>query len=365
MKIVFAEFPEWKSLSDQDKNALFQQGCELWTSDRNKGVQLFDYLIKNEFDSQKLEKFINQQQDGELALLCAKKFLNPADMDGFDLEKAQKYVNLAIEKGCALDSDYKNCFSDMAVDMVSGRLEELNHQLSNSMYEKNQDEQFYIFFGEECAVLNQFGGVDYLRQPFTPELELQPSGLIIAKDEPVLREDFTTGDLPAELAECMNEIARKIAEDPQSLTARYQSFPNIIDFNAWFDISNFDDIIKYKKLEMQLLAHGWSLVEKKNYMLEFSEFLTPAVQETVADYRAELLRCLLDDDDDEDDEDDFERVFGNDEDDDDLDIDGIFDDFDPDKADDDDFDMDFSDLFEDEDDEDDPPAEKSGRKNKE
>ena len=115
---------------------------------------------------------------------------------------------------------------------------------------------------------------------------------------------------------------------------------------------------------MQLLAHGWSLVEKKNYMLEFSEFLTPAIQETVADYRAELLRCLLDDDDD-DDEDDFERVFGNDEDDDDLDIDGIFDDFDPDKADDDDFDMDFSDLFEDEDDEDEPPAEKSGRKNKE
>ena len=179
-----------------------------------------------------------------------------------------------------------------------------------------------------------------------------------------MRENFTTAGLPAELAECMDEIARKIAEDPDSVTAKHQSFPNIIDFNAWFDTDNFDDLIKYKKLEMQLLAHGWSLVEKKSYVLEFSDFLAPGAREAVEDYRKESVSSLMDDDDD----DDLDSIFGDDEGDDDLDIDGIFDEFDPDKADDDDFDMDFSDLFEDEDDEDDEdeePAEKSGSKDKE
>lgn len=330
--IVFAEFPEWKSLSADDKNAIFKQACELWQSGRGKAEQLFDYLLKNQFDSMLLEKFAREQADGDFALFYAGKFLDPGNMKMFDLAEAQEYVNLAIEKGCSIKADYKNHLSDAAVSMITEKLETINQQLADCMYAKN-DSGEAIFCGEECAVLDQYGAIQYLKKDFCA-WDLETSGLILARDEPVELKDVDFADFPPELAVCLANVKNTILNSSGPMPEQWECFPNIIDLSAWFDVRTFDDLVYLRKLELQLLAHGYSLVNKSGYMLEKAQRIAPGTLDTENKHLQDIVAGLPDENDDDD-----------------IDIDKIFADFEPYDAEDNELTFDFSDLWDEEEEE--------------
>ena len=65
---------------------------------------------------------------------------------------------------------------------------------------------------------------------------------------------------------------------------------------------------------MQLLAHGYSLVQLEAYGLEHSDKLPEAVHKQIEDGRRRVLKAFLDDDDDFNfDDDDDEEAFDDDE----------------------------------------------------
>ena len=176
--------------------------------------------------------------------------------------------------------------------------------------------------GEQCAVLNDCdsGHIEFVEKEVCPgDAFTGAQGLILAKDKPVERSKFKMTGFSPEL----KAIMTKLSQD----TDERNCYPNIIDYsigfkneNGEFETDDFQTECETWKILMQLLAHGYSLVNKWAYISKNSKFLPTAVQEQIKDCGPIATKSLFDDDD-------FKKFFEDDDDDelnlDDLDLDNL------------------------------------------
>ena len=306
-QVVFAEFPEWKSLSSKEKKALFQQAEQLWGKEPEKARQLFDYLWENGYDSEAFDTFA-EKADGDFQYYYARKL---TDILGYhthgNLDQARHWLERAAANNCELakkelEDDW---FDGNVVEYVSAKLKKINQQIVDSFYEKHKNEVMEIFWGEEAAVLNDEGHIEFVKKEVCCWDRINGArGLILAKDEPVKREKFKMTGFSDELKAVMKTLQKK-KEDGADC------YPNIITYDADegyvhgqdYEGDSFKRECEIWTILMQLLAKGYSLVEMQEYTLSNSKMLPKAFHDRIETWRRNAISALLEDANGDDDDD--------------------------------------------------------------
>ena len=85
----------------------------------------------------------------------------------------------------------------------------------------------------------------------------------------------------------------------------YNCYPNIIEYSperinekGEYITDDFQTECETWKILMQLLAHGYSLVQKQEYTSLNSDKLPKKVHDQIEKWRRNAFNCLMDDDDD-------------------------------------------------------------------
>ena len=305
--IVFAEFPDWSKLAKSEKNAVYDEMCQLWrNSEHDKAEQVFTYLFEHGYDERKLNEFA-EAAGGDFQLFYARKWTDIL-ADG-DLAKARRWLKKAAENGSS-DARMKLEFQELdgaLVGTAAELLQEINEAITEAFYKKHEDEPGEIFMGETCAVLEENGHVGFVQKEVPMWDAVNGArGLILAKDEPVERSKFKmTGFSPA-----LKAVMKKLADAADESSC----YPNIIPGNLFDDILEAEDFqgeCETWKILMQLLAHGYSLVSMQEYTMTNSQMLPESIRDRIEEFRGHALRSLLAsaDDDEKDGDDDDEIVF--------------------------------------------------------
>ena len=140
-----------------------------------------------------------------------------------------------------------------------------------------------------------------------------PCGLILAKDEPVEPGKFKMTGFSPKLKQMMKKLAANESE--------YNCYPNIISYypdSLEADTSDdFTTECNTWEILLELLKHGYSLVDKYEYTMEHSAMLPAAVRDQIEKYRSRIINSLMEDDDENVDDDDLDWDW------DDIDLDDI------------------------------------------
>ena len=296
--LIFAEFPEWEKLSSQEKNSIYEQMCQLWqAAEYNKAEQVFSYLFENDFAQKKLDEFA-KNANGDFQYFYARKYCNI--LSKFELEKCRYWLKKAAENGCeaAQEAIEYNEIDETFTGTISSRLEDLNQKIIDAFYKNNKGD---IFFGEQAAVLTDTGHIQFVKRALCRWNFFEgATGLILAKDEPVEPGKFKmTGFSPK-----LKQMVKKLAADEN----KYNCYPNIISYYPdSLEADRGDDFTtecNTWEILLELLEHGYSLVDKYEYTMEHSAMLPAAVRDQIEKYRSRIINSLMEDDDDDENEDD-------------------------------------------------------------
>ena len=186
------------------------------------------------------------------------------------------------------------------MDEISDRLEEINRQIAEAYRKKDKDG---FFMGEESAVLNGNGHIEFIKK----ELCLWDCingamGLILAKDKPVERSKFKMTGFSPELKVIMTQISQDESER--------NCYPNIIEYSitrkdesGGYTTDDFQTEARTWTVLMQLLNHGYSLVEKEEYTNRNSKMLPKVIQDEIKEAQYDFIEQLtlgIEDFDDDD-----------------------------------------------------------------
>ncbi len=324
-QIVFAEFPDWSKLTKTEQNSLYGQMCQLWKdSERDKATQLFDYLFEHGYDKKKLDDFA-EATDIDFQFHYVRKLTDFLGCGNFT--KAEQWLRKIKQNDSKGKYEYDYVFDALASE-TSDFLEKINQQIVDSFYEKNKNDPSEIFFGEQCAVLNEHGHIEFVEKDLCMWDAINgATGLILAKDEPVERSKFKMTGFSPELKAVMT----RLSQNPDECNC----YPNIIEYSSeWtnekgeYVTDDFQTECETWKILMQLLAHGYSLVHKQEYTFSNSDKLPKKVHDQIEEGRRNAINSLLDDDDDDNHNDDDDLDL------DDLNLDNLLDDLDFDDEDD-------------------------------
>jgi len=297
-QIVFAEFPDWSKLTKAEQNALYEQMCQLWKdSERDKATQLFDYLFKQGYDEKKMDEFA-EATDIDFQFHYVRK-LTDFLWNG-NLSKAEQWFKKIKQNDPREKYKYHDVFDSISSE-ASNFLEKINQQIVDSFYEKNKNDPSEIFFGEQCAVLDQHGHIEFVEKELCLWDAINgATGLILAKDKPVERSKFKMTGFSPELKAVMT----RLSQDPDECNC----YPNIIEYSperinekGEYVTDDFQTECETWKILMQLLAHGYSLVQKQEYTSLNSKKLPKKVHDQIEKWRRNAINSLMDDDDDLDD----------------------------------------------------------------
>jgi hypothetical protein len=286
VSLQFAEFPEWEKLSNKEKKSIYEQMCQLWQeAEYNKVEQIFSYLFDNEFNQKELDEFA-ENANGDFQYFYAKKYSNA--LDYLELEKCRYWLKKAAENGCedAQDSIKYNELDDTFTRIITERLEDINRKIVDAFYENNKGD---IFLGEQAAVLTETGNIQFVKNNLCRWNPFEGAyGLILAKDEPVESSKFQmTGFSPK-----LKQLMKKFAADK----SKYNCYPNIISYHpSPLDVDNNDSFTTECdtwEILLELLNHGYSLVDKYDYTMKHYKMLPNAVQEKIEKYRRRLINSL-------------------------------------------------------------------------
>jgi len=297
VQIVFAEFPEWKKLTKADQKSLYDQMEQLWKAqEKDKARQLFDYLFDNQYNAKQLNLFV-ENADADFQYHYAEKLLAGCFETAGNFSEARKWLKMSQQNDADNKHEY-DCPDDVITLEGSDRVKEINEQISDSFYKKHKKDDFAIFMGKQAAMINDEGHIEFVeREVCCWDAINGAQGLILAKDKPVARDKFKMTGFSPEL----KAIMTKLSHD----TDERNCYPNIIQYYPIHDDENGECVIddfqtecETWKVLMQLLAHGYSLVQLEAYGLEHSDKLPEAVHKQIEDGRLRVLKAFLDDDDD-------------------------------------------------------------------
>ena len=304
--IVFAEFPDWSKLTKTEKNSLYGQMCQLWKdSERDKATQLFDYLFEHGYDEKKMDEFA-EATDIDFQFHYVRKLTD--FLRRGDFSRASQWLKKLKQNDPEGEYKYYDIF-DSITSQASNFLEKINQQIVDSFYEKNRNNPSEIFFGEQCAVLNQYGHIEFVEKELCLWDAINgATGLILAKDKPVERSKFKMTGFSPEL----KAIMTRLSQDDDGCNC----YPNIIEYfperrdeKGEYVTDDFQTECETWKILMQLLAHGYSLVQKQEYTSLNSNKLPKKVHDRIEKWRRNAINSLMSDDDNDlnlDDDDDFD-----------------------------------------------------------
>ncbi len=301
-QIVFAEFPDWSKLTKAERNSLYEQMCQLWKdSERDKATQLFDYLFEHGYDEKKMDEFA-EATDIDFQFHYVRKLTD--FLERGDFSKAEQWLRKIKQNDPEGKNKYDDVFDSISHE-ASNFLEKINQQIVDSFYEKNKNDPYEIFFGEQCAVLNKDGHIEFIEKDLCLWDAINgATGLILAKDKPVERSKFKMTGFSPELKAVMTRLSQ---DDDEC-----NCYPNIIEYSLTqknekgeYVTDDFQTECETWKILMQLLAHGYSLVHKQEYTLSNSNKLPKKVHDQIEEGRRNVINSLMDDDDNNDDDDDL------------------------------------------------------------
>ena len=142
-------------------------------------------------------------------------------------------------------------------------------------------------------MLNEHGHVEFVERECCQWNPINGAeGLILAKDEPVTRKQFKMTGFSPELEALLTKISKN--------KSAFNCYPNIIDatFAAEDATHVFGDEISLSsecetwKTLLELLEHGYSLVQQSMYTMQNSNFMPPAVHTEIEEYRQRFLTAL-------------------------------------------------------------------------
>ncbi len=288
--VVFAQFPEWGALSSKECKALFGQACELWRGgDGAKAKQLFRYLWENDYSREEFEAFA-EASDGEFQ--CFYAHLQADFLGHGDIGEAMRWFKKAAGNGCA---EAKEALEDWCpvdhdiVDYSCTRLEALNKKISDAFY-KTHSSVWDMFMGEQCAMLNESGHIEFVERECCQWNPINGAeGLILAKDKPVSRSQFKMTGFSPELSALLTRISKNKSE--------FNCYPNVIDLSFATEDgqgeTSFDKECDCWMILLELLEHGYSLVQKSMYTMDNSEYMSPATHQEIEDYRRRFIKALI------------------------------------------------------------------------
>ena len=183
------------------------------------------------------------------------------------------------------------------MDDICDRIKEINQQISDSFYKKDPNG---VFLGEESAVCNEYGHIEFVKKELCLWDMNGALGLILAKDKPVERSKFRMTGFSPELKAVMIQLSQDASER--------SCYPNIIEYNTMkqseqggYKEDDFQTECKTWAILMQLLAHGYSLVDKEEYMSINAKMLPKIIQDEINEARGNFINHLAQDNDDWDD----------------------------------------------------------------